>query len=132
MKTNFKISIDNQLKAFLKGSALIGFFIVGILMGSCNKDEVARVDPSNNLAIDSLRATKTTVRIWEKTYITAYTRGKNLKFHWKANHGSMEGKDSITVTYWSCPTCVGLNTVECTLTNEFGSVSDTIKIQVYQ
>jgi len=99
---------------------------------SCNKDDhVIPPGSSNKLAIDSLVATKTDIKIWEEIYITAYTRGKNLTFKWSANHGSMSGKDSVTVKYWACPSCVGLNTIKCTVSNEYGSLYDTIMINVH-
>jgi hypothetical protein len=85
---------------------------------------------TDKIIIDSIVATKTNIGVFEKTYISAYVRGQNLKYQWKANHGSMSGIDSITVIYWACSSCVGLNTIECKVTNEFGSVSDTIMINV--
>jgi hypothetical protein len=110
-------------------SSMIVFSIVFL---SCKKDENKQLtQPTDNLAIDSLVATKTNIKIYEQTFITAYTRGKNLKFQWNANHGTIETTDSSTVMYWACPSCVGLNTIECKVTNDYGTVSDTIMINVY-
>ena len=100
-------------------------------MFSCNKQEGNLVvDPSDNLSLDSLVATKKHIVTWEQINIRAYARGGNLKFEWYTNHGSMVSLDSATVLYWACPSCEGLNTIECTVTNEYGSVSDTVMIQV--
>jgi len=98
---------------------------------SCKKDrEPPLTDTSDNLALDSLVSTKKNIATWEAIYITAYARGQNLSFQWSANHGSMTGRDSVTVMYWACESCVGLNTVECKVNNEYGTVSDTIMIRV--
>ena len=98
---------------------------------SCKKEKKQpQPNPSENLALDSLVATKRNIVTWEEIYITAYARGKNLKFNWSANHGSMLATDSVTVKYWGCPSCVGHNTIECKVSNDYGTVSDTIMIRV--
>ena len=108
--------------------ALIMFLVV---VTACDKEpESPPPDPTPNLALDSIVATKNTIIIWEEIYITTYARGENLKYHWKANHGSMVGLDSVTAKYWACYSCLGYNTIECTVSNEYGSVSDTIMVQV--
>lgn len=102
-----------------------------LIFVSCKKEkDTTQPDPSDNLAIDSLVATKKVIVTWEEIYITAYTRGENLSFNWSANHGSMMAQDSVTVHYWACSTCTGLNTIECKVSNEYGTVSDTIMIRV--
>jgi len=106
--------------------------ILSMLTTSCKKKEedAPEPEPSVNLALDSLVATKKNIVTWEEIYITAYARGNNLTYKWSANHGSMIGKDSVTVLYYACDSCVGLNTIECKVTNEYGTVSDTIMIRV--
>jgi hypothetical protein len=98
---------------------------------SCKKeDDSPPVDPTNNLALDSLVASKKNIETVEVITITAYARGQNLAYHWEANHGTLICNDSVTVEYWGCASCAGLNTIECTVSNEYGSVSDTIMIRV--
>ncbi|GAB4282343.1 MAG: hypothetical protein Kow0068_06960 [Marinilabiliales bacterium] len=110
---------------------IIFLIIISILSTNCKKEEpIKEVEPTVNLAIDSLVATKTDIVVWEEIYITAYTKGENLNFSWSTNHGSMVGKDSSTVKYWACYSCIGLNTVKCEVSNEYGTVSDTIMINV--
>ena len=102
-----------------------------ILMFACNKeDDKPDVNPTDKLALDSLVATKKHIVTWEEITVKAYARGESLKFEWYTNHGSMVALDSVTVLYWACPTCEGLNVIECTVSNEFGSISDTVMIQV--
>lgn len=111
---------------------LTSLILFCIYICSCKKESnTIVVQPSDNLAIDSLVATKTNIKIYEQTFITAYTRGENLKFQWNANHGTLESTDSLTVIYWACPSCLGLNTIECKVSNEFGTLTDTIMINVY-
>ncbi len=115
-------------KAFILACLVL---IISSFTTSCKKDKkIETVEPTVNLAIDSIVATKTNVVVWEKIKITAYTKGENLNYLWQADHGSMVGKDSSTVTYWGCYSCAGTNTVKCTVSNEYGSVMDTIKITV--
>ncbi len=98
---------------------------------SCKKEKAnIEPDPSDNLAIDSIVATKTNIITWEEIFITAYTRGNNITLKWSANHGSMLGTDSSSVKYWACPSCTGTNTIECKASNEYGTISKTITINV--
>jgi hypothetical protein len=98
---------------------------------SCKKEkDPPPPDPSDNLALDSLVATKANIIVWEEIYVTAYARGKNLNYSWSANHGSMSGEDSVSIKYWACDACVGLNTIKCSISNEYGVISDTIMIRV--
>ena len=107
------------------------FIFLILIFSSCKKEkDTTQPDPSDNLALDSLVATKKVIVTFEEIYITAYARGKNLKYSWSANHGSMLATDSVTVQYWACGTCVGHNTIECKVSNEYGTVSDTIMIRV--
>lgn len=109
-------------------------FLMAVLVVSfaaCNKEEEKTfVDPSVNLSLDSITTTKKHIVVWEEILVTAHARGENLKYQWRTNHGSMIGRDSVTVKYWGCHSCIGLNTIECVVTNSFGSVSDTIMVQV--
>ena len=105
--------------------------LLAILMIACNKkDDNQDVNPSDRLALDSLVATKKHIVTWEEINVRAYARGENIKFEWYTNHGSMIATDSATVLYWACPSCEGLNIIECTVSNEYGSISDTVMIQV--
>ena len=104
-----------------------------LLLNSCDQDDEApepEPEPSINLALDSITTPKKHIVMFEEILVTAHARGENLQYFWETNHGSMLGKDSVTVTYWGCPSCIGLNTIQCTVTNEYGSVSDTIMVQV--
>jgi hypothetical protein len=116
--------------------AMIKFYfplvlLLVILMLACNKaDDKPDYNPTDKLALDSLVATKKHIVTWEEITVKAYARGENLKFEWYTNHGSMVALDSVTVLYWACPSCEGLNIIECAVSNEFGSISDTLMIQV--
>ncbi len=108
---------------------IIGLFIMNLV--SCDKeDELILVVNSDSLALDSIRSTAILIDVWEEIYITAYARGENLTYSWKTDHGSMVGIDSSTVKYWGCPSCSGVNTVFCEVSNEYGTVADEITITV--
>ncbi len=105
--------------------------VMALMIAGCDKEkDNPDADPSDKLALDSLVATKKHIVTWEEITVKAYARGENLKFEWYTNHGSMVALDSVTVLYWACPTCEGLNIIECTVSNEFGRISDTVMIQV--
>ena len=102
-----------------------------VICASCGKEEQEPyVEPTVNLALDSITTPKKHIVMWEEILITAHARGENLAYKWNTNHGSMIGVDSVTVRYWGCPSCIGLNTIECEVSNAFGMVSDTIMILV--
>ncbi|MCX6256384.1 MAG: hypothetical protein NTW49_00545 [Bacteroidia bacterium] len=131
-KTDIKNATSGVIvyKMFFSGTLFI-IIIFMILFASCKKEpNTPRPDPTDNLALDSIIATKRNIAVWEEIYITAYVRGQHISFNWSTNHGSMVGKDSVTVKYWACPSCVGINTVVCMISNEYGSISDTIMITV--
>jgi len=105
-----------------------------LLLNACDKNQEATPEPEHtiNLALDSITTTKKHIVMFEEILVTAHARGENLQYFWETNHGSMLSQDSITVRYWGCFSCVGLNTIQCTVSNEFGSISDTIMVQVDQ
>ncbi len=124
------------MKQHPKIKSIISVFFFALIMLSvvftaCQKEaEPPPPDPTPNLAFDSIVATKTNIIIYEEILITAYARGQNLTYQWKTNHGSMVGLDSVTAKYWACYACIGDNVVECTVSNEFSAISDTIVIHV--
>ena len=102
-----------------------------IVFTACQKEpESPPTDPTPNLALDSIVASKNNIIIYEEIFITAFARGQNLTYRWKTNHGSMVGLDSVTAKYWACYACIGDNVVECTVSNEYGAITDTIVIHV--
>ena len=113
-----------------KALTLFACFSIMLLFSCKHEPQILPVDPSDNLAIDSIRATKTVIPIWEEIWVTVYARGQNLSYNWSANHGSMSSADSVTIKYWACPSCIGLNTIECKVSNDYGTVTDTIMIRV--
>ncbi len=124
MKPRPKIKSINSVFFF----ALI---MLSIAVSACRKeDELPPPDPTPNLALDSIVASKTNIIIYEEILITAYARGQNLTYQWKTNHGSMVGLDSVTAKYWACYSCIGDNVVECTVSNDYGAITDTIVIHV--
>jgi hypothetical protein len=117
-----------MIHSFLRATAIL---LLALCCSSCQKNEdPSPPDPSDDLALDSIRATKKVINVWEVITVTAYARGQNLSFHWTANHGTLVTCDSVAVDYWACSSCVGINTIECSVSNEFGSISDTIMINV--
>ena len=118
--------IKNFISVFL--FVLIMFSVV---FSSCQKEAgPPPPDPTPNLALDSIVASKYNIIIYEEILITVYAQGQNLNYQWKTNHGSMVGLDSVTAKYWACYSCIGDNIVECTVSNEYGAITDTIVVHV--
>jgi hypothetical protein len=115
-----------QQKSFFTISLL-----VLILAGACNKhDDLVPDQTSNTIFIDSIIPSKRNLVVWEECIVTVYARGTNLSYKWEADHGSMLGTGLTTATYWACPSCLGTNTIKCTVTDENGSVSDTLMLHI--
>ncbi len=101
-----------------------------LIVVGCEVDPVKPIDPSSNLRIDSLTATLSSADVWDVVYLRAFVSGENISIQWSANHGTLFSIDSLSATYWGCPSCVGLNTITCKASNDYGIVSDTLKILI--
>lgn len=101
-----------------------------IYFTSCNKDDN---DSANNttdqITIDSLAASFYTVKAWDTTTITCYASGQNLEYAWECDHGNFNG-GGTQIKYAAGECCVGINTILCTVSNEFGHVSESVQIEV--
>lgn len=100
---------------------------------SCKKEAAAPQDnnPAVNavpLAFSELKAQSTGLHVGETTVITAVVSGNNLAFSWSCTAGTLVG-EGAEVTYGStCNSCVGLNTITCTVSD--GNTSQTKSIEV--
>lgn len=98
---------------------------------SCKKESAA--PPENPavsvpLAFTELKAQSTGIHVGETTVITAVVSGNNLTFNWSCTAGTLVG-EGTEVTYGStCNSCVGLNTITCTVSD--GSTSQTKSVEV--
>ena len=102
---------------------MITFFI------SCNKEEVIPAE-TGAIKIISLSSTDSVLKAYTDTAtITVVATGENLEYKWTYNHGRILGSGSI-VRYAACQSCIGLNTITCTVFNDTCSVSKDIKILV--
>ncbi|MCX6281257.1 MAG: hypothetical protein NTU51_04785 [Bacteroidetes bacterium] len=98
---------------------------VSLLACSKKKDST----PSADIKIISLTTSVNPVKVFDTAVITMEAVGDNLLYTWKANHGKLKGSGKI-VKYSACYSCIGLNTITCTLSNSTGAVSDTVMIRV--
>ncbi len=100
-------------------------------ISSCNKDKnFIPENSTDQIKIDSISVSKRNLVVWEESTLKIYARGTFLNFKWEADHGSILHKDSTSVLYWACPSCLGTNTIKCIVSNDLGSVSDTVKIHI--
>ncbi len=114
----------------IKPIIIFGLLACGMMV-SCNKhDDLVPDQTSNTIIIDSIVPSKRNLVVWEECYVSVYARGNNLSYKWEADHGSMLGTGLTTATYWACPSCLGTNTIKCTISDENGSVSDTLMLHI--
>ncbi len=100
---------------------------------SCKKDskyDSNQVQPSSLLSLDSLVPSKRNIHTMEPILILAYTQGENITYKWSTNHGTLIEKDSSSIKYYACHSCIGSNIVECIVENEHGFMKDTLVIHV--
>lgn len=115
----------------LLSPVIVSGVLLLLLMNACGKhDDIIPENTTDAIRIDSMVATKRNLVVWEESYITVYATGTHLQYKWETDHGSMLGRDSTTVTYWACPSCLGHNTIKCIVSNESGYVSDTLMVHV--
>jgi hypothetical protein len=126
-----KLLVINKLIGHIGAFAVILLAVTSSFF-ACNKhDDIVPENTTNTIIIDSIIPTKRNLIVWEESYITVYARGNNLTYYWECDHGTVLGRDSTTVLYYACPSCLGDNTVKCTVTDEYGSVSDTVMVHVH-
>ncbi|HBS86215.1 MAG: hypothetical protein A2W91_09410 [Bacteroidetes bacterium GWF2_38_335] len=113
-------------------NVLIPLILISVIFSvitSCKKEkEDEKI--SDEITIDSLVTDFYTVRAYDTACITVYATGADLEYAWEADHGYITGAGT-TIKYAAGECCVGTNTVKCTVSNTTGSVSDTIKINVF-
>lgn len=114
---------------FIKTFIFLWLFLF-IFLAACEKNEEKEIEnPSNEISIDSLVATFLTVKAWDTTTITCYTKGLDLEYFWECDHGTINGGgDKIKYAAGEC--CVGLNTITCIISNETGQATKNIQIDV--
>lgn len=102
----------------------VSFFI------SCNKEKDEELkNTTDQISIDSLTATFYTVKAWDTTTINCYANGVDLIYAWECDHGNFNGSGT-QIKYAAGECCVGLNTITCSVSNDFGQVSEDIQIEV--
>ena len=102
--------------------------LIALSLWACSKKKDAT--PSADIKIINLTATVNPVKAFDTTVITMEAVGDSLQYSWKANHGKLKGSGKV-IKYSACESCIGLNTITCTVSNYTGEVSDTVMIRVY-
>lgn len=106
----------------------IVIILLAVSFCACSKKKDAA--PSADIIIIGLTATVNPVKAFDTTVISMEAIGDSLQYNWKANHGKLKGSGKL-IKYSACESCIGLNTITCTVSNNTGEVSDTIMIRVY-
>lgn len=100
----------------LKTIGIIFLFLAVIV--SCKKKEEPEtsVNSGTTFSFISLTADTTTIPLGGEVKITANATGDNLTYTWSVNSGStIIGSGSQVRLNASCPSCVGPNTVTCSV-----------------
>ena len=110
------------------GMIRIVIILFAVSFWACSKKKDAV--PSADIKIISLTASVNPVKAFDTTVIVMEAVGDSLRYSWKANHGKLKGSGKV-IKYSACESCIGLNTITCTVSNYTGEVSDTVMIRVY-
>ncbi len=109
--------------------------ILGLMLFSCsdkdsNKNNpIVPTDSNTTFSFDSLVIDKKVIFTDETAEITAYARGSNLKYKWKANPGIVFG-EGTKVTYTLCHEVV--SEIICTVSDDKGNsktLKDTVTVK---
>lgn len=120
-----------MIKKVTANCAIItAMLLIFLALISCSKqDDDSVQNTSGNISIDSLVATHYSVKAWDTTTIICHARGTNLTYTWECDHGSFNGGGE-QIKYAAGECCVGINTITCKVSNETGTVSENIAIEV--
>lgn len=118
-----------KYKTLFLFAAVFSFFCF-----SCKKEDKK---PENTQAVNSiplsfteLKAQSPGIHVGETTLITAVVTGSNLVFNWSCTAGTVVG-EGAEVTYGSsCTSCIGLNSITCTVSDGNTSVTKSIEVSV--
>ena len=102
--------------------------IIACFLIACEKENISE-NTTDQISIDSLKASFYTVKAWDSTTINCYATGIDLIYAWECDHGNFNG-GGTQIKYAAGECCVGLNTITCTISNELGQVSEDIQIEV--
>jgi hypothetical protein len=117
--------------------SVIALFLA-VISSSCKKDNTI-VDPgvvTTVPSIQSITADKTTIMFGNQDHaiITCNATGGNLKYTWEVDLGDIipQNNDRSKVSYTGAACCVGEKTINCTVSNDKGSVSKSIVITILE
>ncbi|MBI9033999.1 MAG: hypothetical protein JEZ03_05990 [Bacteroidales bacterium] len=107
-----------------------------LMIWSCKKDEVV-VDPGLEITspkIVSLNATMDTINFGgtEPTVITCTAEGGGLTYLWEVDLGDIipQNEAASVINFTGSACCIGDKVIKCTVSNQKGSVEQTIKIYI--
>ena len=88
--------------------------------------------PTETINFERLEVSKDTAYMFDTIVVKAIASGESLNYKWQKNKGTLVPKaDEPNIAYfWGCPTCTGWLTISCTVSNEFGSYTESINVYI--
>jgi hypothetical protein len=123
----------------IKYVKLLSLAVISLcIIASCSNDN----GPNNNTDIESIpiinsiSADKTQIMFGgeEAAVLTCTAKGGNLKYIWQVDLGDLIplNAERSKVSFSGAACCVGEKIITCTVSNNKGSVSDTIRINIIE
>lgn len=103
-----------------------------LFLSSCDKEQTPVIPKNNIPAIDSLKASKTRVRVESEIEIIAFAHDKDndsLQYNWSSKRGSFRRQLSNSII-WKAPKTSGADTITVTISDGKVSVNKTVSIFV--
>jgi len=121
----------------MKGKLLIGIILLTVTILSCKKDTDTS-DPgvvTTYPEIIELKADKYEIKVGgeDPCILTCEASGGNLSYVWEVDLGDIFAinEEGSQVRFTGSECCVGDKLIKCTVSNDLGSVTETVIVHIY-
>ena len=121
----------------MKSRLILFIFLISIACLSCKKDTIT-ADPgvvTTFPEILKLTSDKSEIRVGgdDPCILTCEATGGNLSYVWEVDLGDIFAinEDGSQVRFTGSECCVGDKEIHCTVTNDKGSVTQTVIVHIY-
>ena len=124
------------MKANIKITYLIAVLLTIGIFAACQKESVPIAIDTTTPQIVSLTTNKADIQFGgsDPAILTCDATGGNLSFKWEVDLGDLFAikEDNSVVRFTGSPCCVGKKYIKCTVSNDKGSDTKTIIINILE
>lgn len=131
------LNADNSKISFNGAACCVGVKVINCTVsndsGSVTKSiEIEILEVIKEPEIISIQSDNTDIIVGQTTDIVCNALGGHLNYLWEADCGDivLNLKDSTKISYTGSAACKGNRTIKCTVSNEKGTIKDSININV--